>query len=92
MMNYNQGYPQAYPPQGYPGAMFPQQGYPQHPPNYQQNFAPFPYQQQGTPDPYCQRCHGSGVRVKKNGMTGRCKCVKNQWKRNNPNHSDSSSD
>ncbi len=33
------------------------------------------------PNPYCMMCRGSGYRVKRNGKTKRCKCIKEQEKR-----------
>ena len=32
------------------------------------------------PNPYCMMCRGSGYRVKKNGKTKTCKCIKEQKK------------
>ena len=33
------------------------------------------------PNVYCQKCGGSGYRIKKNGQTKKCKCIKEQEKR-----------
>ena len=44
------------------------------------------------PNPYCMRCRGSGYRVKRNGKTKRCKCIKEQEKRMGKAYGYSSSD
>ena len=44
------------------------------------------------PNPYCMKCRGSGYRVKRNGKTKRCKCIKEQEKRMGRAYGFSSSD
>ncbi len=33
------------------------------------------------PNPYCQFCRGTGTRIKRNGKTKKCKCIKEAAKR-----------
>ena len=59
----------------------PQYGFPP-----QNNFGGF------APNSYCMKCGGSGYRVKKNGKTKKCKCIKDQEKRMGKYYGNSSSD
>ena len=102
-MNY-QGYQQPYyggmPPMG--GGMMPPQG-----PMYQNGpgFAqgqPFTHGGYGapfqggfgglSPNAYCPHCRGSGYRMKRNGKTKKCKCIKQQEKMMGKYYGNSSSD
>ena len=71
---------QGFPPQGMPAVIPPSQNLNQYPPNCQQNTCIPPNQQQFPPDSNCEKCHGSGVKTKKDGSTKKCKCVKRKEK------------
>jgi hypothetical protein len=65
------------------------------PPAYPQGGYGVPYQagfNGVNPNPYCMKCRGSGYRVKRNGKTKRCKCIKEQEKRMGRAYGFSSSD
>ena len=97
-MNYY-GYQQptygGFPHMGQP--MIPTMGAPMMPPTgnmYQQGQAYGPPMQGGYGGigSYCNKCGGTGYRIKKNGMTKQCKCIKKQEKKMGKYYGYSSSD